>query len=332
MAEILITGAAGFIGAHCCAALSARGHSVTGIDNFNAYYAPALKQARTAQLAALAKVHAVDLNDQKALTALMAETQPAIVIHLAAQAGVRYSFEKPFDYANSNLLGQVGILEAVRNQKSVNRLIYASSSSVYSGVTEVPFHEGMKLGTPKSLYAATKIADEVLSDTYSSLYGIDAVGLRFFTVYGPWGRPDMAYWLFADAILEGRPLKLFNQGDVRRDFTYIDDIVAPIVRMVEEAAGSRPASPAHRLYNIGNHSPTPVRDMIGHLERLLGKAAAVELTDLPPGDMVETYADVDRLQGDYGFAPSTPLETGLERFVSWYLPWRAAAARGQPAL
>ncbi|HPE48587.1 MAG TPA: NAD-dependent epimerase/dehydratase family protein [Hyphomonas sp.] len=332
MAGIVITGAAGFIGAHCCAALTRRGHDVTGVDNFNAYYTPALKQARVEHLAAQARVHDIDINDHTALTALLDDVKPSVVVHLAAQAGVRYSFEAPLEYANSNLLGQVSVLEATRKQASVNRLIYASSSSVYSGVSTVPFTEDMKLGTPKSLYAATKIADEVLSDTYSSLYGLDAIGLRFFTVYGPWGRPDMAYWSFADAILSGRPLKLFNHGNVRRDFTYIDDIVAPIVTMVEEAADDRPATPRHRVYNIGNHTPTPVPDMIAHLERLLGRKAVVELAPLPPGDMVETFADVQRLQRDYGFAPSTPLETGLERFTDWYLQWRPRLAGGERAL
>ena len=332
MAGILVTGAAGFIGAHCCAALSALGYDVAGVDNFNAYYPPELKRARFESLAAGARIHALDINDHEGLTALMDAVQPVVVVHLAAQAGVRHSFSKPFDYANSNLLGQVSVLEAARKCDSVNRLIYASSSSVYSGVQTVPFVEDMKLGTPKSLYAATKIADEVLSDTYSSLYELDAIGLRFFTVYGPWGRPDMAYWMFAESILEGRPLKLFNHGDVRRDFTYIDDIVAPIVRMVQEAIVERPAMPRHRIYNIGNHSPEPVRDMIGHLERLLGRSANVELAPLPPGDMVETFADVQRLEQDYGFSPSTPLATGLERFVSWYLQWRARSTQGQPAL
>ena len=332
MAGILVTGAAGFIGAHCCAALSALGYEVDGVDNFNAYYAPELKRARFDNLAGNARIHALDINDHDGLTGLMEAVKPAVVVHLAAQAGVRHSFLKPLDYANSNLLGQVSVLEAARKTSSVNRLIYASSSSVYSGVQTVPFVEDMTLGTPKSLYAATKIADEILSDTYSSLYGLDAIGLRFFTVYGPWGRPDMAYWSFAESILEGRPFKLFNHGDLRRDFTYIDDIVAPIVRMVKESATERPATPGHRVYNIGNHSPAPVRDMIGYLEHLLGRKAIVELAPLPPGDMVETFADVQRLERDYGFSPSTPLETGLERFVSWYLQWRAHSAQGQPAL
>ena len=332
MASVLVTGAAGFIGAHCCGALSALGHDVTGVDNFNAYYAPDLKHARIAALAGKANIHNVEITDHDRLMEITDAVKPAVVVHLAAQAGVRHSFNKPFDYANSNLLGHVSVLEASRKCDAVQRLVYASSSSVYSGVQTVPFVEDMKLGTPKSLYAATKIADEVLSDTYSSLYELDMIGLRFFTVYGPWGRPDMAYWLFAESILNGDPIKLFNHGDLRRDFTYIDDIVAPIVRMVEEAVGTRPAAPEHRVYNIGNHSPVPVRDMIGHLERMLGKTAEIELAPLPPGDMVETFADVQRLEQDYGFSPSTPLATGLERFVNWYLPWRAQQAQKQPSL
>lgn len=332
MASILVTGAAGFIGAHCCGALSALSHDVTGVDNFNAYYAPDLKRARIAAIAGDGKIHDIDITDHDRLMELMNQVKPKVIVHLAAQAGVRYSFKDPFAYANSNLLGHVSVLEAARKCDSVYRVIYASSSSVYSGVQTVPFVEDMKLDTPKSLYAATKIADEVLSDTYSSLYKQDMIGLRFFTVYGPWGRPDMAYWIFADSILEGRPIELFNYGDLRRDFTYIDDIVAPIVRMVEEAIETRPATPEHRVYNIGNHSPEPVRDMITHLERLLGQTAEIRFAPLPPGDMIETFADVQRLEEDYGFSPSTPLGTGLERFVNWYLQWRTDPPQKHAAL
>lgn len=321
--KILVTGSAGFVGAHVCQALTAlEGFEIVGVDSYNDYYDPSLKRARIENLCRGTVQKELDITDSEALQDLMSDVQPDAVVHLAAQAGVRHSFLQPMDYASSNLYGQVSLLEAVRNTKSVKRLMYASSSSVYSGMDTVPFHEDMLLKTPKSLYAASKIADEVLSDTYSSMYGIDMVGLRFFTVYGPWGRPDMAYWTFADAILEGRPIKLFNHGDVRRDFTYINDIVSTIVRLVDDVKDAAPVNPQHRVYNIGNHKPEPVGNMIEILESLLNKKAQVELADLPPGDMVETFADVSRLQKDYGFSPDTSLQHGLEQFVSWFQGWR----------
>ncbi|MDJ0922055.1 MAG: NAD-dependent epimerase/dehydratase family protein [Henriciella sp.] len=330
--RILVTGSAGFVGAHTCQALQAiDGFHVVGIDNYNSYYDPALKRARIEALCQGSTQLELDITDSEALQTLMAEEQPDAVVHLAAQAGVRHSFLQPMDYASSNLYGQVSLLEAVRNTKSVKRLMYASSSSVYSGMDTVPFHEGMLLKTPKSLYAASKIADEVLSDTYSSMYAIDMVGLRFFTVYGPWGRPDMAYWTFADAILNNRPIRLFNHGNVRRDFTYIDDIVTTIVHLVEDVQDAAPEIKQHRVYNIGNHKPEPVGGMIEILETLLNKKAEVQLADLPPGDMVETFADVSRLQNDYGFSPDTSLQTGLERFVTWFQDWRSRAQPEDPS-
>lgn len=326
--KILITGSAGFIGAHCAAVLAKNNnYTIVGVDNFNAYYDPNLKHSRVEHLVGPIRQLTLDIADAEALKACFEREQPDLVVHLAAQAGVRHSFKAPMAYARSNLFGQVSVLEAARNTPSVKRLIYASSSSVYSGVPTLPFKEDTALGTPKSLYAATKIADEVLCDTYSALHGIDMIGLRFFTVYGPWGRPDMAYWTFAESILEGRQIKLFNFGDVRRDFTYIDDVTAVIQRMADETHVAPNAEPQHRRYNIGNHSPIAVGDMIGMLEEQLGVKANIALEPLPPGDMVETFANVDRLQIDYDYSPSTPLETGLRAFTDWFVPWRAGAKK-----
>lgn len=321
--KILVTGSAGFVGANMCQALKrAPGVQIHGVDDFNAYYNPTLKEARVDALASHITQHRLDIANSQELQTLLHEVEPDLVLHFAAQAGVRHSFNAPMDYARSNLTGQVSLLEAVRTTPSVKRIVYASSSSVYSGVPSLPFHEDVALGTPKSLYAASKIADEVLSDTYSSLYGIDMIGLRFFTVYGPWGRPDMAYWHFAESILEGRPLKLFNHGNVRRDFTYIDDVTSAILPMIHEVRDGAPDQARHRIYNIGNHKPEAVGNMISSLEYLLGRKAHVELVDLPPGDMVETFADVSRLQSDYNFSPDTSLFKGLENFVEWFVSWR----------
>ncbi len=327
--RVLVTGSAGFIGAHMCARLAASDRiQVFGVDNLNTYYDIRLKQARLSDLAGAAEHACIDIADADGLMRLFAEIRPQVVIHLAAQAGVRHSFDAPMDYAHSNLTGQVSLLEAVRHCPSVRRMIYASSSSVYSGVEALPFDEDMALPTPKSLYAATKIADETLSRTYHALYQTDMIGLRFFTVYGPWGRPDMAYWKFAQAILEDQPIRLFNYGNVRRDFTYIDDVTTAIARMVDEVADGPALAPGHRVYNIGNHAPEPVGEMVEILEGLLGQSATVELAALPQGDMVETYASNTRLRTDYGFSPETPLADGLARFVDWYLAWRGRLAAG----
>lgn len=322
--KVIVTGSAGFIGAHLCAALlRTGGYEVLGVDNFNEYYASTLKRARVAALAPSAVHHQINIANHKLIEGVFREFQPDVVVHLAAQAGVRYSFEAPMEYADSNLMGQVSVLEAVRKCESVKRFIYASSSSVYSGVSSLPFREDLPLARPKSLYAATKIADEILTDGYCGMLDLDAIGLRFFTVYGPWGRPDMAYWSFAESILSGRKIKLFNYGDVRRDFTYVDDIVSAIIRMVDETSFGIGAS-QHRLYNIGNNKPEPVRKVIEILSELLGRSPLIELAPLPPGDMVETYADVTKLHSDYEFAPDTPLERGLSSFVTWFSKWRAS--------
>lgn len=329
--RVLVTGSAGFVGAHiCCALRGIKGFEVLGVDNFNPYYDPNLKRARVAHLTPGMRHFEIDISNHIALAELIEDISPHVVVHLAAQAGVRHSFIKPMDYVQSNLTGQVSLLEALKNTGSLRRLIYASSSSVYSGVRTLPFREDVQLGTPKSLYAATKVADEVLTDTYSHLFGIDAIGLRFFTVYGPWGRPDMAYWLFAKSILNGDTIQLFNDGDIRRDFTYIDDITSAITRMVEEVRDSELDQAQHRLYNIGNHSPEPVGNLISALEKQLGKKANVELASLPPGDMVETYADVDKLRADYEFSPQTSLEFGVSQFSKWYLNWSMGNGFGNP--
>lgn len=319
--KVLVTGSAGFIGAHLCATLSSSDYHVVGVDNYNEYYDPSLKRARNSLLARESTRHEISLVNSGAMLELFDTEQPDVVVHLAAQAGVRYSFDAPMAYADSNLTGQVSLLEAVRKTASVKRLIYASSSSVYSGLDTLPFQEDMQLGTPKSLYAASKVAGEVLAATYSRLFDVDAIGLRFFTVYGPWGRPDMAYWLFANALQKEEEIRLFNHGDVRRDFTYVDDITAAIVRMVDEVARDAVTRPMHRVYNIGNNSPEPVLKMVNVLEQLLGKKANIRLEDLPPGDMVETYADIEKLKQAYSFSPDTPLEDGLEKFVRWYIDW-----------
>lgn len=324
--KVLVTGSAGFVGAHLLKKFRENtAFELYGLDIFNDYYDVRLKRARVKYLTPGIRHFEVDIADAAATQDLFANLQPDVVVHLAAQAGVRHSFNQPMDYASSNLVGQVSVLEAIRSTKNVRRLIYASSSSVYSGVSELPFSEDKTLGTPKSLYAASKVAGEVLADTYARLTGVDMVGLRFFTVYGPWGRPDMAYWLFSDAILKERAISLFNHGNVKRDFTYIDDITESILRMAQEVESGQQYSPSHRVYNIGNHSSEQVQRMISILEQNLGAKAFVEGKPLPPGDMVETFADVARLQRDYGFSPDTTLEKGLTAFTDWFLKWREGA-------
>ncbi|MEZ5891900.1 MAG: NAD-dependent epimerase/dehydratase family protein [Parvularculaceae bacterium] len=253
-----------------------------------------------------------------AFAALVKQTKPDVVIHLAAQAGVRYSIDHPFAYAHSNLSGHLSVLEACRHADGLSHLIYASSSSVYGGNTKVPFSETDPVDGPVSLYAATKRADELMSATYAHLYGIKQIGLRFFTVYGPWGRPDMAYWTFTQKILKGEPIPVFNHGDMRRDFTYIDDVVESIERMAAKAPDFTGEDRPHRIYNIGNHTPVPLLDFIAALEAALGKKAATTMLPMQPGDVKETYADVSRLAADYGFNPSTPIADGLKRFADWY--------------
>ncbi len=328
---VLVTGAAGFIGYHLSKRLLEAGHQVIGIDNINDYYSPDLKYARLSELG-IARVDAeleeisclsevypnfifyrVDVSNSKALGEVFKKYPIDKVCHLAAQAGVRYSIENPSVYIQSNLVGFGNILEEVRHA-GIEHLIYASSSSVYGESKEVPFSTDQKVDHPISLYAATKKANELMAHTYSHLYNINTTGLRFFTVYGPFGRPDMAYYLFTKAILKNEPIKVFNNGAMQRDFTYIDDIIEGLVRIIES-----PAKDNYKIYNIGNHKSEQLGDFIATLEKHLGKTAKKELLPMQPGDVSRTYAEVSDLIEDYGYAPNTSIDEGLKRFVQWYL-------------
>lgn len=323
--SILVTGAAGFVGYHAAQALLAAGESVVGLDNLNDYYDPALKRSRIARLAARPgfRFETMDLADHEVVCDFVLSERPSRILHLAAQAGVRYSIDNPFAYARSNLLGHLSVLEAARALgEDLAHLVYASSSSVYGECAKVPFREEDAAETPVSLYAATKRADELMSASYSSLYGIPATGLRFFTVYGPWGRPDMAYWLFAEAMLEGRPIKVFNKGEMERDFTYIDDVIEPLGRILADS----PQRGRHKVYNIGGSAPVRLMDMIEALERALGVTAQKIMLPMQPGDVSRTCADTSRLQADYGYAPKVRIEDGLQRFAGWFRDWRSGTA------
>jgi len=330
MGKILVTGAAGFIGMTTSLALLARGDEVVGLDNLNDYYDVTLKQARLARLTPHERFDFVrlDVADRAGMAALFERERFDRVIHLAAQAGVRYSLQNPHAYVDSNLVGFINVLEGCRHAQ-VRHLVYASSSSVYGGHTRMPFSEHASVDHPVSLYAATKKANELMAHTYSHLYGLPTTGLRFFTVYGPWGRPDMALFLFTKAILEGRAIDVFNHGDMRRDFTYIDDIVEGVVRVLDRVAAPDAAydtdapDPAvsnvpFRVFNIGNHQPVPLLDFIACIEDAIGRKADKNLLPLQDGDVPATYADVDALQQWVGFAPATDIERGVRRFVDWY--------------
>jgi UDP-glucuronate 4-epimerase len=330
MQSVLVTGAAGFIGFHLSQLLLTRGARVTGIDNLNAYYDPSLKAARLAQLQATPgfAFEQLDLADRDGIARLFAQHRFDAVVNLAAQAGVRYSIENPHAYVDSNLVGFVNVLEGCRHH-GVRHLVYASSSSVYGANTTLPFSVHDNVDHPLSLYAATKKANELMAHTYSSLYGLPTTGLRFFTVYGPWGRPDMALFLFTKAILEGRPIDVFNQGQMQRDFTYVGDIVEAVARLVDHVAEGDPTwsgaapDPArsrapYRVFNIGNHSPVPLLHMIDVLEKALGRRAERRLLPMQPGDVPATFADVKDLEEAVGFRPATPIEVGIQRFVDWY--------------
>jgi UDP-glucuronate 4-epimerase len=316
---ILITGAAGFIGFHTARALTARGEAVIGIDNLNDYYPPELKRARLERLANERNFTFVeaDIAEMDALKAAVADSRIHRIIHLAAQAGVRYSLVNPEAYVRTNLVGHANMLELARHTDGLEHMCYASSSSVYGGRTDLPFLETDRADKPVSLYAATKRSDELMSHTYSHLYGIPQTGLRFFTVYGPWGRPDMAYWSFTQKILAGEPIKVFNHGDMLRDFTYIDDIVDGVVR-IATTGHVRPLDVPHAIYNIGNNHPERLDDFIALLEKLTAKRAIRENLPMQPGDVPATYADITAIRADYGFEPKTSLETGLAHFVAWY--------------
>ncbi|MEZ4599123.1 MAG: NAD-dependent epimerase [Syntrophotaleaceae bacterium] len=330
MAKILVTGHAGFIGFHLTRRLLERGDEVVGLDNVNDYYDPSLKQARLDLLAGTDNYRFVrmDLGDRNGMAKLFAEEGFDRVVNLAAQAGVRYSLVNPHAYVDSNLVGFMNILEGCRHG-GVKHLVYASSSSVYGANTSMPFSVHDNVDHPVSLYAASKKANELMAHTYAHLYNLPVTGLRFFTVYGPWGRPDMALFLFTRAILAGEPIDVFNFGKMRRDFTYIDDIVEGVVRTLDKTAEPNPAwngadpdpgtsSAPSRLYNIGNNSPVELMYLIETLEKALGKKAEKNMLPIQPGDVPETYADVDDLSRDVGFKPATPIEVGVQRFVEWY--------------
>ncbi|MBT5020526.1 MAG: NAD-dependent epimerase [Planctomicrobium sp.] len=328
--KILVTGAAGFIGFHLSRKLLERGEEVVGIDNLNDYYSVELKEARLAELSPHEsfRFEKIDLVDQTVMSELFQEEKFDVVVNLAAQAGVRYSLTNPHSYISSNIVGFLNVLEGCRHN-NVKHLVYASSSSVYGSNTQMPFSVSDNVDHPVSLYAASKKSNELMAHSYSHLYGLPTTGLRFFTVYGPWGRPDMALFLFTKAILEGKPIDVFNHGKMRRDFTYIDDIVSGVCGVIDNPAtpdstwnGDEP-NPAtskapYKIHNIGNHQSVELLTMIETLEKELGKTAEKNLLELQPGDVPATYADIDALQQATGYTPSTSIDVGIERFVEWY--------------
>ncbi len=328
--KVLITGAAGFIGFHLIARLLNNGCHVAGVDNLNPYYDVRLKEARLAKLTPFEKFefHKIDLSDKNGLEKIFGNTSFDVVVNLAAQAGVRYSLTNPNAYVDSNIAGFVNILECCRHN-NVKHLVFASSSSVYGANTKMPFSVHDNVDHPVSLYAASKKSNELMAHTYSHLFQLPCTGLRFFTVYGPWGRPDMALFLFTKAILAGKPIKVFNHGRMKRDFTYIDDIVEGVIRVMARLPESNPkwsgdapdpgsSYAPYKLYNIGNNNPVELMEFIAAIEKALGKKAKKEFLDLQPGDVPATYADIDDLIKDVGFKPETPIETGIERFIAWY--------------
>ena len=327
---ILVTGAAGFIGFHVTRRLLSQGRRVVGVDSLTPYYDPALKDARRAELAKSGSFEFVkmDLADRELTRALFRDHKFPYVVHLAAQAGVRHSISHPEAYVDANLQGFANVLEGCRHN-GCKHLVFASSSSVYGANTKLPFRASDNVDHPISMYAASKKANELMAHSYAHLFRLPVTGLRFFTVYGPWGRPDMAMWIFAQSILSGKPITLFNYGDMRRDFTYVDDVVESVVRLIGKPAapdpqwsGSDPepatSSAPYRIYNIGNNNPVGLLHVVSELEKCLGKRAERELMPMQPGDVPETYADVDDLMRDVGFRPSTPVETGIRNFVDWY--------------
>jgi len=342
MSNYLVTGAAGFIGFHLVQRLLQRGDEVVGIDSLNDYYDVNLKLARLKQLEGRPgfRFAKVDIADRTALPALFRDVRPRRVVNLAAQAGVRYSLTNPHAYVDSSLVGFVNVLEGCRHN-GVEHLVYASSSSVYGANTQMPFSVHHNVDHPISLYAATKKANELMAHTYSHLYKLPTTGLRFFTVYGPWGRPDMAYFTFTKAILAGQPIDLFNEGRMQRDFTYVDDIVEGVVRVSDRAPqpdptwnGARPdpstSTAPYRLYNIGNNHPVELLYFVEVLEKCLGRAACKRLRPMQPGDVLATYADISELTRDVGFKPSTSIEDGVARFVEWYRKFYGEAGKAPP--
>ena len=318
MARILLTGAAGFIGSSVSRALLARGDQIVGVDNLNTYYDVTLKEARLKALTANPNFsfRKLDVADRDGILKLADEFPDcAFIIHLAAQAGVRHSLTDPYTYITSNLMGQTVMLELARKLKGLKHFVYASSSSVYGGNTKLPFSVDDAVEKPNSLYAATKRADELFGYTYAHLYGIAATGLRFFTVYGPWGRPDMAAFIFTRQILAGEPIQVFNHGEMWRDFTYIDDIVDGVVRVLDHVPAEKPP---HAVYNLGNHRSEKLTDFIAEIEKALGRKASVKLEAMQMGDVPKTYADIETSRRDLGFEPKTPISTGIPKFIAWY--------------
>jgi UDP-glucuronate 4-epimerase len=336
--RILVTGAAGFIGYHAALALLARGDSVVGLDNLNDYYDVTLKEARLARLTPDPRFTftRLDLADRAGVERLFEEHRPERVVHLGAQAGVRYSLENPHAYVQSNIVGTMNILEGCRRH-GISHLVLASTSSVYGANTRLPFSVEDNVDHPVSLYAATKKSTELMAHTYAHLYRLPVTGLRFFTVYGPWYRPDMALFKFTKAILAGEPIEIYNEGHHSRDFTYIDDVVAGILAVLDRPAtpdpawtGDRPdpatSNAPYRLYNIGNNQPVALMDLVAHLERALGRKAIKRFLPQQPGDVVSTWANIDRLSNGIGFKPSTPFDVGIEKFVTWYRDYYGVAA------
>ncbi len=317
--KILLTGGAGFIGFHASLALLARGHSVVSLDDLNPYYDPALKRARLGELRGRNAYRFVegDIAVPGALDKAAAGERFDVILHLAAQAGVRYALKDPAAYTRSNLVGHQNVLEFARHHEGLRHLVYASSSSVYGNDTPAPFREDARADHPVSYYGATKRAGELLSHSYSELFGLKQTGLRFFTVYGPWGRPDMAYWTFTDAILKGAPVPVFGGGRLRRDFTHVDDIVSAVAAIVEKPFEGDSGAP-HRIYNLGNSHPEDVMGLIGIIEEAVGKKARIVDTEGPKGDVRETYADISRARRDFGFSPQISLKDGIPRFVEWF--------------
>ncbi len=322
--KIMVTGVAGFIGFHVAQRLLARGDEVVGIDNLNSYYDVQLKRDRLAELQGRPgfSFHPLDIADREAMHAAFAGRRIDRIVHLAAQVGVRYSLENPYAYVTANVMGHLVLLELCRQLEGLDHLVYASSSSVYGGNRKLPFSEADRVDTPISLYAATKRADELISQSYAHLFRIPQTGLRFFTVYGPWGRPDMAVWLFTEAIFAGRPIRVFNYGDIHRDFTFVDDIVAGILAVLDSPPVDSVEAPPHRIYNIGNHRPERLGHLIDVLEQATGRKAIRQLEPMQPGDMPATFADIEAIRTAHDFRPTTPIEVGIPRFVEWFRAYR----------
>lgn len=321
---VLITGVAGFIGAHVAQALLAQGHAVIGFDNLNTYYSPNLKRDRLASLCGTGhfSFHQVDIADPGAMRAALDGRTPTRILHLAAQAGVRYSLQNPAAYADANLQGHFAILELAR-ELGVDNMVYASSSSVYGGNSKIPFAETDQTDDPVSFYGATKKSNELMSQSYARLYGLSLTGLRFFTVYGPWGRPDMAYWIFAEKILKGEPIAIYNHGRMSRDFTFIDDIVHGILKALDRPASGMGLTVPHRVYNLGNDRPEPLMDLIHLTEKGVGAPAQKVFEPMQRGDLEKTWADISRARTELDYAPKIDLQNGLGRFAEWFRPhWK----------